>query len=183
MYCIRCGVELPEAAVYCPRCRQTVGEIPTGCNYAGFWKRFAASLLDRAILGIVHSFLAVSGGIILGLSFENWVADDHYGFFQTFPVVGSVFVGMGLVSLVATWLYFALFESSELQATPGKLVLGVLVTDEAGNRISFGRASARYFGKIISALILMIGYMMAGFTEKKQALHDIIAATLVINKR
>ena len=183
MYCIRCGAELPEMAAYCPKCRQTVGELPVGCNFAGFWKRLAASLLDGAILGIVQSLLAIIGGMILGFSFEMWVAEESNGFFQMVPVIGSVFAGLGLVSLVATWLYYALFESSELQATPGKLVLGILVTDEAGNRINFGRASARYFGKIISALILMIGYMMAGFTEKKQALHDIIAATLVVNKR
>ena len=82
----------------------------------------------------------------------------------------------------AQWLYFALMESSSKQATLGKMALGIIVTDLNGNRLSFGRATGRYFGKIISGAILMIGYIMAGFTEKKQALHDIIAGCLVVNR-
>jgi len=81
------------------------------------------------------------------------------------------------------WLYYALFEASHFQATPGKMALGLVVTDETGHRIGFGRATGRYFAKLISALILYIGFMMAGWTEKKQALHDILASTLVLKKR
>jgi len=73
-------------------------------------------------------------------------------------------------------------ESSVWQATLGKKTLGLRVTDLQGNRISFGRASGRFFGRIISGLTLFIGYIMAGFTEKKQALHDIIASCLVIRQ-
>ncbi|MGB6469852.1 MAG: RDD family protein, partial [Candidatus Acidiferrales bacterium] len=68
------------------------------------------------------------------------------------------------------------------QGTLGKRALGLLVTDLEGRRVSFGRASGRYFGKIVSALILMIGFIMAGFTEKKQALHDMLAGCLVLRK-
>ena len=82
--------------------------------------------------------------------------------------------------MVVSWLYFALLESSPKQATLGKMALGIKVTDLDGNRISFGRATGRFFAKIISGVILMIGYIMAAFTAKKQALHDIIASTLVI---
>ena len=84
-----------------------------------------------------------------------------------------------LVQLIS-WLYFAAFESSPWQATPGKKVLGLRVTDLEARRISFIRASGRYFGKIISSLLFGIGFLMAGFTEKKQALHDMLAGCLVL---
>ena len=64
----------------------------------------------------------------------------------------------------------------------GKKALGIIVTDISGQRISFGRATGRYFAKQLSTIILLIGYIMAAFTEKKQALHDMMAGTLVIKK-
>ena len=82
-----------------------------------------------------------------------------------------------LISAVLKWLYYALLESSSWQATVGKKALGLEVTDLEGRRISFGRATGGFFGKIISAMILYIGFIMAGFTEKKQALHDMMAGT------
>ncbi|MCI0556277.1 MAG: RDD family protein, partial [Anaerolineae bacterium] len=63
-----------------------------------------------------------------------------------------------------------------------KMALGIVVTDMNGNRISFGRATGRYFGKILSGLIIYIGYIMVAFTEKKQGLHDMMASCLVLNK-
>ena len=72
--------------------------------------------------------------------------------------------------------------SSEKQATVGKMVLGIVVTDINGGPISFARATGRHFAKWLSALILGIGFLMAAFTEKKQALHDMIADTLVVNR-
>jgi len=84
--------------------------------------------------------------------------------------------------LVLVWLYFAMMESSVYQATLGKMALGLQVTDRQGNRIGFARASGRFFGKIVSGMILLIGYMMAGWTERKQALHDMLADTLVVRK-
>lgn len=87
-----------------------------------------------------------------------------------------------MVGLFSYWLYFALFESSAKQSTLGKRVLNLYVTDLSGNRISFGRATGRHFAKLISSATLLIGYMMAGWTEKKQALHDMIAGTLVMRR-
>jgi uncharacterized RDD family membrane protein YckC len=87
-----------------------------------------------------------------------------------------------VVIAAAGWLYFALMESSSKQGTLGKMALSIVVTDVNGNRITFGRATGRYFGKILSGLILYIGYIMVAFTEKKQGLHDMIAGTLVVNK-
>jgi uncharacterized RDD family membrane protein YckC len=89
----------------------------------------------------------------------------------------------GIATTVAGWLYFALMESSAKGATLGKRALGIKVTDMSGNRISFGRATGRYFGKIVSGVILYIGFLMAGFTQQKQALHDIMASCLVVNSR
>ncbi len=73
-----------------------------------------------------------------------------------------------------------LWKAPAWQGTVGKKILGLRVTDLNGNRVSFGRASGRFFGKIVSGFTLMIGYIMAGFTEKKQALHDMIAGCLVV---
>ena len=81
------------------------------------------------------------------------------------------------------WLYYASMESSSAQATLGKMAVGVKVTDDSGARIGSGCATGRYFGKIVSALILLVGYMMAGWTEKKQVLHDMMAGTLVVKSR
>ena len=96
----------------------------------------------------------------------------------------SLFLGIPLLSsrLIIEWLYFALMESSQSQATIGKMALSIKVTNLEGNKISFGQATGRYLGKYISYLILMFGFFMAGWTEKKQALHDIMANTLVVKK-
>jgi uncharacterized RDD family membrane protein YckC len=138
-----------------------VGEhkvIPDGMaavtGYAGFWKRFAAILVDLIILGLVD-------GVLSGM-FGN-------------PL------GNALGALVG-WLYFATMESSERQATIGKMALGIYVTDLDGHRVTFARATLRYFAKIISAVILMVGFLMAAWTDRKQALHDIIANTLVLSR-
>jgi len=90
------------------------------------------------------------------------------------PTVG------GLTGIIVGWLYFALQECSAQQATLGKRALGIKVTDANGLRIGFGRATGRFFGKILSGLIFAIGFMLAGWTERKQALHDMLAGTLVV---
>jgi len=84
-----------------------------------------------------------------------------------------------VISVAGSWLYEALMESSSRQATLGKMIFGMKVTDLSGNRISFARATGRYFAKWLSGLTLLIGYIIAGFTERKQALHDMLAGTLV----
>jgi uncharacterized RDD family membrane protein YckC len=97
-------------------------------------------------------------------------------------LMGLIFLA-ATVSLVFTWLYHALMESSEWQATVGKRLLGLVVTDMAGQRVSFGRATGRHFAKIITNMVpAFIGYIMAGFTERKQALHDMLAGCLVLRR-
>ena len=90
---------------------------------------------------------------------------------------GRQIIAINLLVTMASWLYWASMESSPWQATLGKKALGIEVTDFAGRRISFARASGRYFGKII-----FIGFILAGFTERKQALHDMIAGCLVVRR-
>jgi uncharacterized RDD family membrane protein YckC len=123
-------------------------------HYAGFWRRFAAIIIDGIILGIVGAVLGAALGRSLGSSLNTLIG----------------------------WLYFALMESSERQATLGKMALGIYVTDVEGRRISFAKATLRYFAKILSTLILFIGFIMAAFTARKQALHDMIANTLVLSR-
>jgi uncharacterized RDD family membrane protein YckC len=120
-------------------------------SYGGFWIRTLAALIDGLIVGVADFFLR--------------------------PRVGEVYP---LISLVGDWLYFSLMESSASQGTVGKIVCGLRVTDTQGRRISFGRATGRYFAKILSALILLIGYLMVGWTRQKRGLHDFIAGTLVV---
>jgi uncharacterized RDD family membrane protein YckC len=85
-----------------------------------------------------------------------------------------------MIAAIGQWLYFALFESGGMQATPGKRALGLKVVDETAARISIGRATGRYFGKIISGAILYIGFLLAAWSERKQALHDMMAGTFVV---
>ena len=130
-------------------------------EYSGFWRRFVAYVIDNILLSVVFWILIlVLGGI----------AGD-----------GGVFGAYGLAA-IGWLLYYAAMESSSNQATVGKMALGIKVTDLEGNRISFGRALGRNLAKILSVLIFYIGYIMAAFTAKKQALQDMIANTLVVKK-
>ena len=151
-------------------------------TYAGFWKRFAAFLIDAVILCVVNIFLLVPFLGMLGLGIVTSAMNESVPSAGMIMSIIGAYMGSMLLICIAGWLYFSIMESSNKQATVGKMALGIIVTDLNGSRISFGRATGRYFGKIISALILYVGYIMAGFTEKKQALHDIIASCLVVNK-
>jgi uncharacterized RDD family membrane protein YckC len=144
---------------------------PEHLVYAGFWLRFAAIFLDGLIL------LPLSL-VSFGFTYADNLTTDN-GVKIAIALASLVY---SLFLFVAQWLYFALQESSAAQATLGKRLLGLQVTDRMGNRIGFGRASGRFFGKIVSALALYIGFMMAGWTERKQALHDMMADTLVVRK-
>lgn len=151
--------------------------------YAGFWRRFAASFIDSIVLNMLLSPL-------MGLMMFNTVqfsADAMAGMsdaeiFATFMPMIVMAIAASFVGFVVQIVYFAYMESSKYQATLGKMALGIIVTDTDGNPISFGRSAGRNLGKILSGFILMIGYIMAAFTSRKQALHDLMAGTLVIKK-
>ena len=151
-------------------------------KYAGFWLRFVAYLIDDIILGAIGFVISLPfiGTIIFsGIALSELDNCEESKFLGIAGIVGTVLLLIITITAVG-WLYFALMESSKQQATLGKMALGLKVTDMEGKKISFARATGRYFGKIISNMIFMIGYILAGLTEKKQALHDMIAACLVI---
>ena len=123
-------------------------------NYAGFWIRFVAYIIDAIILAIPNFAI----GMVVSIPVSN------------------------ILSLVISGGYFIYFFSSEMMATPGKMAMGLIVTDGDGNRISAGTAATRWIGYFISAIVLLIGFFMIGFTEKKEGLHDKLAGTLVVYK-
>jgi uncharacterized RDD family membrane protein YckC len=160
-------------------------QVQTEKKYAGFWWRFLAILIDGLILGVVKWIVITP--ILAAVGFGAFKAASSGQMDETAAVgMFAAFAGaMAMVwvfTIVAGWLYFSLMESSKFQGTIGKLALGIIVTDMEGNKITFGRATGRYFGKFVSMIILYVGFMMAGFTEKKQGLHDILASTLVWKK-
>jgi uncharacterized RDD family membrane protein YckC/Tfp pilus assembly protein PilE len=180
MFCPKCRQQIVGSGGFCPSCGAqlplssgaTPGAAPAAVTtgvYAGFWKRFAAFILDYIIVVV----LAMMAGAVIGLV---------YGIGAGAPSDDAA-SGLGAVAgFLVWWLYYALMESSATQATLGKMALGIRVVDREGNAISFGRATGRNLAKFLSGMILMIGYLMAGFTARKQALHDIVAGCLVVNR-
>ena len=141
-------------------------EFNESTKYGGFWIRVAASIIDFIVLLIP--------GLLISFLLEATMHAENE--FQ------KVLLNITDISYttILWWIYCAVLQSSAWQATVGKKAVGLKVVDENGNRISFGRATGRYFASYISALILCIGYMMVGWTSRKQGLHDMIAGTLVV---
>ena len=140
-------------------------------RYAGFLRRLVAYVIDAIICYAVIfliDLLFMMGILRFADPAGRGLAPEMVALFPA------------LVAIVVTWAYFAIFESSARQATLGKMAIGIKVTDVDGRRISLIRATGRFFAKILSGLILLIGYIMAAFTARKQALHDILAGTLVV---
>lgn len=149
-----------------PECPAAAPEV----KYAGFWMRLFASLVDLSITFLIFFAVAIILPILLG---------PRLG-----VPSGGVIFALGLVLwLVVTWLYWALMESSSKQGTVGKDMMGIVVTDAEGKRMSFAKATVRHFSKLISALPAMAGFVMAGFTAKKQGLHDLIIGSHVVMKQ
>lgn len=180
MVCPKCRQQIVGSSRVCPSCGAELplspGATPAAAPaavatdvYAGFWKRFAAFILDY----IIVLALAMMAGAVIGLI---------YGVGAGAPTEDAA-SGLGAIAgLLVWWLYYALMESSSKQATLGKMALGIRVVDREGNAVSFARATGRNLAKLLSGMILMIGYLMAGFTSRKQALHDLVAGCLVVNR-
>jgi len=202
IYCNRCGTQNSALAKFCANCGTPFQSdasappptpemiprpqspvvpptaVPTSLPYAapavrygGFWIRVVAAVIDALVISVV--VLPVAGIIILMIGFAGGaVRMPHFGVSLVRGIV------VRTLFFCASWIYEAVMESSARQATLGKMAMGLKVTDEQGRRISFARATGRYFSKIISS-IFFIGYIMVGFTARKQGLHDMIAGTLV----
>jgi uncharacterized RDD family membrane protein YckC len=154
---------------------------PEDVKYSGFGRRFGALCIDgplRFALGLAVVFLPMRF-LVVSLASESGSADPNY-LWRTMPTLDKIFVfAFWLVAaIVVPWLYTALQECSLRRATLGKRLLGIQVTDLTGGRVSFGRASGRFFARLLPTF--GIGYLVMLFTSKKQALHDLIASCLII---
>jgi len=200
MFCPKCGKETDASGKFCQWCGADIESVPAKPViatqpeeedapevgvYAGLGRRLVAFIVDIILL-VIFDIVAVSVlGMIRGLQ-------NLYFYLQGQPVnsltvdgttaalFGSIIAAYGLAIIVVPWVYFAGFESSRSQATPGKLLMRIVVTDLEGNKPTFARVTLRHFAKFISALIIFIGFLMIGLTRRKQGLHDKIAGCLVL---
>ncbi|MGD2247540.1 MAG: RDD family protein [Candidatus Methanofastidiosia archaeon] len=157
--CSNCGTENMSGTTSCKNCGHSLLSEQERLPYARILRRFIAFLIDDLLVSI-----AVFAVLWAAVTY-NW------GILEFFLIV-----------YLFRWVYFAGFQSSQYQATLGKMICGIVVTDEQGNRISFITATIRVFSKILSQILLFGGYFMAVFTEKRQGLHDKIAGTVVLKK-
>lgn len=209
MFCSKCGAATSPDSAFCTSCGnpQTRGAIaaPPGVavppnvgvagysaargqfQYGDFWARLVAYVVDALIMGVAVIALFIPLAAITGAAAHLQVLQDAPRHGQPTPamvaaIFSIVFTFVG-AALLITWLYHAYCESSSWQATVGKRVMNLYVTDLNGQPISFLHATGRHFAKIITGLIpLFLGYIMAAFTERRQALHDMIAGTLVLRR-
>lgn len=201
MYCSKCGALMADGAAFCSACGQpfsvavaralppmanppAIAAAARRADYGGFWLRFLAYLIDSAVLTLGVVFVCIPLVFLTGLGalLSQIHPEEELNEAGVLLIIGVIFLFL-TVGLAVTWLYHALMESSQWQATVGKKALGLVVTDMAGNRVSFGRATGRHFAKIVTNMIpLFIGYIMAGFTQQKQALHDMIASCLILRR-
>jgi len=202
IFCSKCGAQNSAQAQACQNCGVTLSSslAPSQAAaparayapappvayappsiYGGFWIRFLAHLIDHAILGAVAAplFLIMALPGIVRIVHEAERSQEPPSPELIVTILSSVFVYVAL-AFVGQWLYEALLTSSSWQGTIGKRVLHLKVVDEAGNRISFGRSTGRFFAKILSSMFFCIGFIMIGFTERKTGLHDMLAGTKVL---
>lgn len=148
--------------------------------YAGFWRRFAALFIDQLILSVAFYIIAFVLILALGVSAGMGALEHADKDPPTWLAIAWLLLVLGYY--VAAAFYYALQESSKHQATLGKRALGIKVTDDRGQRLTFAHAIGRWFAAALSYLTLYIGFAMAGFTERKRALHDMVASTLVVDR-
>ncbi|MBI5232955.1 MAG: RDD family protein [Deltaproteobacteria bacterium] len=161
MTCPHCGIEDIERTSVCRSCGLRT-DSGLAVEYAGFWKRAQAMAIDTVIL-----FLALG---IIGQTLDIFIIEEKD-------------LKANIAGLVLGWLYYAGMESSSRQATFGKQLIGIVVISLDGKRIGFYRATGRHFSKLVSAITLGLGYIMAGFTEKKQTLHDKMFDCMVVCRK
>ena len=202
IFCSKCGAQNSAMAQSCQNCGLTLSSnlAPTQAAaparayaaappiayappsiYGGFWIRLLAHLIDHVILSAVAAplFFIMVLPAIIRIAHEAEQSQEPPSPELIITILSSVFVYIAL-AFVGQWLYDALLTSSSWQGTIGKRVLRLRVVDEAGNRIGFGRATGRFFAKILSSMFFCIGFIMIGFTERKTGLHDMLAGTKVL---
>jgi uncharacterized RDD family membrane protein YckC len=205
MFCPKCGKETDASGKFCQWCGSDIEavapravmkteppeeeeeeESPLTGNYAGLGRRFFAFIIDAIILFIFIAVAAAFFNLVQGVRYFYYITVQRAPIYAlteagtTDAAVTPIIASLGVLFIILPWLYFAGFECSRGQGTPGKTLLRIMVTDKDGNRISFARATLRHFFKFISALIIFIGFIMIGLTRKRQGLHDKIAGCLVL---
>lgn len=173
-FCLNCGASLSggeEQTPYQPPATTQAPAMASGFVYAGFWKRLLAYIVDSIIFHFLMTVIALFG-FVNALDFQE---PDPEALITS---LSSYF----LIYYPAWWMYFALQESSSAQATLGKRLVGIKVTDMIGQQLSFMHAAGRQLAGAITSVTLTIGYLMAAFTRRKQALHDLMAGCVVVNK-
>jgi uncharacterized RDD family membrane protein YckC len=215
MFCSSCGATVKEGSTFCGTCGKpvsdNVAQVPaapaagvvvaaagppivqggmtaardTGM-YAGFWLRVVAALIDSLLIGIPFVIMAAVIFASAIPMLRDLGTTPNPSPFLLISLLFPRLLLLAAVGLVGTWLYWSLLESSSWQATLGKKALGLYVTDLTGARLTFGRASGRFFAgrgiayvPSVGGLYFLVDCIMAGVTEKKQAVHDMIAGCLV----
>jgi uncharacterized RDD family membrane protein YckC len=191
-FCQACGQEVGAAVIAAPSGASALPPPVTVSRpasaplpYGGFWERFVAYLVDGLILSIPAGIVIVMVFLFSGISLilRRTPPSDPREVLAFFMSILLMFLPAIFLIVIVEWLYFAGMESSARQATLGKSLMSLRVTDIEGQRISFGHATGRFLAKFIDRFIpFAIGFIMAAFTEKKQALHDLIAGTLVLKR-
>ena len=181
-FCSDCGTKTNDKQIVCVQCGASLslsGRFNAlSTKYAGFWKRVAAYFVDYMVFTPILLIC-----FVLYVYFSPYTWDEIiYSYYYNPYIDWAYWVFMAVLPGIVGIAYFCGMESSSKQGTLGKMALGIQVVDMNDNRISFGRAFGRYFGKLLSGCLCYIGFIMVGFTQKKQGLHDILAATQVINR-
>jgi uncharacterized RDD family membrane protein YckC len=160
-----------------PRAVQEVPDLPPRPAFAGFWLRAVAYLIDTVLISLVFGLIAS----FYPATFIKYpdAASTSLTSLTSLPQLTPIAFA---ITMTANWLYYTFFEASIWQATPGKRVLRLYVSDLNGQRVTFARAAWRNAAKLISSLTFLVGYLVAGITERKQALHDILASCLVLRR-
>ncbi len=192
--CPKCGETVVDQARFCHACGRPVAEVvrpvpvarpipaPAPISsfyempvYAPVWRRAIASIIDVAVLMMV---------VLPGVIALFWLVEVVTGLAGMHADDGRELAGIAavLLAVIGDWLYHAMMQSSTRQGTLGKQFMGLKVTDLDGERIGFGQASGRHFAKFLSTFALLGGFIAAAFTRRKQTLHDIVAATVVVRR-
>jgi uncharacterized RDD family membrane protein YckC len=200
IFCSQCGTANPSNTRFCQSCGKAMGASATGTMvatgvapamtpipvvltqpYGGFWIRVLAVMIDGILINcVLWPIMAILGSMgALGVGSMSRNPEDAAA---AITLLAGMLLILVPIIFILSWLYEAFLTSSSWQGTIGKRILGLKVVDEAGRPIGFGRATGRHFAKILSSMLLGIGYIMAAFTDKKRALHDMIAGTVVMKR-
>ena len=200
MFCSKCGKKTDDSGKYCQWCGAEVKVAPPApapklllkkksygiCteNYAGFGQRFLAWIIDLVFILVLDIFIMGLTGLNEGVRMiyqflRGYPMTDRYGEVVYSMVPTQVIYAITVLLILVPWLYYAFLESSKNQATLGKIAVRIAVTDLHGSRITFSRATLRFFAKVLSILTFFIGFIIIAFTRQKQGLHDIIAGCLM----